>query len=133
MSKCYLVSFRIFIEIKLVSVFVPYDRLLKANTECNSGEFTSEHVDVDGDGVAEAGRARVGAGVGGARVLHHEERGRHLGALVGHHGDAATGGVVRDYLQGSSTDFVSQGGNPHHGPSALLVLTSHVVNTGSQK
>ena len=61
--------------------------------------LTSKDVNVDGDGVSEAGGARVCARVGGARVLHHEEGGRHLVALVRDHAHAAARRVVRDYLK----------------------------------
>lgn len=54
-------------------------------------------MDVDGDGLSEAGRAGVGPRVRGARVLHHEEAGRDV-TLVGQHAHAAAGRVVRDDL-----------------------------------
>ena len=60
--------------------------------------LTPEHVDVDGDGLPQTRRARVGAGVGGPRVLHHQEGGGHL-ALLGDDAHAAAGGVVGNDLE----------------------------------
>ena len=60
--------------------------------------LTSQYVYVYGDRLSEAGRARVDAGVGGPRVLHHQEAGRHV-ALVRDHAHAAARRVVRYYLK----------------------------------
>ena len=61
-------------------------------------------MDVDCDGVSEGGGAGVCSRVGGARVLHHQEGRRHLGALVRDHAHAPARGVVRDDLKGEEDD-----------------------------
>ena len=55
-------------------------------------------MDVDGDGLSEAGRAGVGAGVAGARVLDDEVARRDL-ALLRDDTHATSRRVVRDYLE----------------------------------